>query len=122
MNFEITTLESAYFHTGNSGVTVSIDATETLSAAGDNVDCTYRLKVQHGAHGSHTEVNVPLGSLHMVQYMIEALSRVEVHMKEHKFIGEFAFVYGMESAPDDYVMVMNGANYEKESQSNIRTT
>jgi hypothetical protein len=106
------TIEAAYFHTGNSGVTVSIDRSEKINRAGDHVDEDYRLKVVHSAHGASTEVSFPLGSDHMVDYLIEALTRVREKMIKGEFKGNLAFMYGREPCVDAYVTVINGLRRE----------
>ena len=100
------TLEEAYFHTGNSGITLSIDKIDWR----DNVDPCYRLMVNHSAYGTYTEVSLPLGSIDMVDYLIEALGRTKNHMTAHGFVGEYALKYGAEPSVDAYITIKDGLN------------
>lgn len=119
------TIESAYFHTGNSGMSVFIDVDERIATNGE-LDSNYRLRFVHGAHGSHTEVNLPLGSDHMVSYLIDALTRIKTHMAKVGFTGEHAFNYGREPSVDAYTMTIEGLQrvpiYKEHEDGNATVT
>lgn len=96
------TLESAYFHTGNSGVLVSVDTENSI----------YKLCFEASMFGSATIIQMPLGSDHMVEYLIQALTRVKQHMADHDFTSEYAFEYAREPSVDGYVRVIDGLSVQ----------
>lgn len=103
--------ESAYFHTGNSGVTISMKEITTTHTEYDTRR-NYRLEVKHGAHGAYSSFDAPLGSVHMVDWMIDALTRLRDRMGAHGFDAEYAFEYAQRGKADDYVTIRDGLRRE----------
>lgn len=104
-------LESAYFHTGNSGMTFSILQNE-LTHGNDNKTLSYSLEVNHSSHGACSKFDMPIGSNDVCSYLIEALQRVQTHMNENNFTEEFSFAYGRQNNIEDYIKIKNGLKKE----------
>lgn len=107
-------IESGYFHTGNSGVTLAIKETSPSGEVVQNRDSGYRYRFSatHGAHGAHSNFEFPLGSQHMVEYLIHALMRVKHRMQEVEFHANDPFTISGRRSSDEYAEIVSGMQRE----------
>jgi len=78
--------EQGYFHTGNSGLTISITENK------DKYSHNFRLECQHGAFGSYSKFSIPISGPNMIQYLIDALTNTKEYIEGlEEFTAEYAF-------------------------------
>lgn len=74
------TIEEAYFHTGNSGLTARIIEHTSEGRASDRIYYSHHLEIVHGAMGHSTSISSPILSREMISIYIDMLARARDRM------------------------------------------
>ena len=105
------TLEEAYFHISNSGVTLAVVEDETRYDGGSRY-FNHRLDATLAAFGTPLAVQIPLMSVAQVQWLADALARTAEHMRSLPASGHSYTMGGCEGS--DPISLIHLAGYRVE--------